>query len=196
MAAIESHAAMTELLLSGGKDGTGRKRVIRDPVMKFQSVSPHGERVTAQVAVPSEDTTRGVFAYSTRDQSRILICRGLCFPSWSPDGKTFILGLLTGMTSSAGYFTTFAIPLVSHKVIPALPDQGIKSEEDIRGLKGFKVTDGVAYFASDTSVYAYTRSSIHRNLYRIPVPSSLEQTDALYSRIGSTDLFDHPICRI
>jgi eukaryotic-like serine/threonine-protein kinase len=151
------------------EDGTGRQKVIREPVVQFQGVSPDGEWVLAQAAAPGSQARRGIFAYSVRDGSRIPICYGSCFPSWSPDGGTFLVALL-GLTSSAERNTTFAIPLRARQIIPSLPPQGIKSEDDIRALKGFKVTEGMAYFLSDTSVYAYTRSSVHRNLYRIPVP--------------------------
>ncbi|MBV8071771.1 MAG: serine/threonine-protein kinase [Acidobacteriaceae bacterium] len=148
------------------EDGTGRRKAIRDPIVQFQSVSPDGEWVTAQASAPGEKTPRGVFAYSTRDQTRIRICRALCFAGWSPDGKAFTVSFME--TSSS--FVTFAIPLPAHQVLPALPTGGIRSEDDIRALKGFKVADGTAYFASDRAVYAYTRTSTHRNLYRIPVP--------------------------
>jgi eukaryotic-like serine/threonine-protein kinase len=151
------------------EDGTGRQRVVPNPVVQFQSVSPDGEWVIAQAPVSGEDTPRGVIAYSTRGRSPIRVCYNLCFPSWSPDGRFFNL-TLPGMAAGQEGKKTFVIPLSAGHVIPSLPPSGVRNEADVRVLKGVRVMDGIAYFAPRASVYAFSRTTAHRNLYRIPVP--------------------------
>ena len=69
----------------------------------------------------------------------------------------------------AGY-ETFSIPLPPGQVIPSLPSSGVRNEADMRALKGVRVMDGITYFAPGESTYAFSRATVHRNLYRIPVP--------------------------
>jgi Tol biopolymer transport system component len=152
------------------EDGTDRKRMVPNPVVQFQSVSPDGELVIAQVAVSGEDTPRGVVAYSTRGGPPIRVCYNVCYPSWSPDGRLFILSLTGGMDAGLEGRRTFAIPLPAGQVIPSLPPSGVRDEADVRALKGVRVMDGIIHFAPRSSVYAFPRTTVHRNLYRIPVP--------------------------
>ena len=57
--------------------------------------------------------------------------------------------------------------------LPTLPPSGLKSIDDTRGLNVIATIDltGIAIFApgSDPSVYAYSRKTVQRNLYRIPL---------------------------
>jgi hypothetical protein len=125
--------------------------------------------VIAQASVSGEDTPRGVVAYSTRGRSPIRVCYNLCFPSWSPDGRIFNLAL-PGMSAGEEGKKTFAIPLPAGQVLPSLPPSGVRNDADVRALKGVREMDGITYFAPRASVYAFSRTTVHRNLYRIPVP--------------------------
>jgi hypothetical protein len=40
----------------------------------------------------------------------------------------------------------------------------------VKGLPGVKVIDEVISPGATTSVYVFTRTSVHRNLYSIPLP--------------------------
>jgi hypothetical protein len=121
-----------------------------------------------QAPVSGEDTPRGVVAYSTRGGPPIRVCYNLCFTSWSPDGRQFNV-VLVGMAAAESK-KTFAIPLPVGQVFPSLPPSGVRNEADVRALKGVRVMDGINYFAPRASVYAFSRTTVHRNLYRIPVP--------------------------
>jgi hypothetical protein len=65
---------------------------------------------------------------------------------------------------------TLVIPLQAGQVFPPLPLTGVKSQTDVEALKGSMVVDGNIYMSSDRAAYAFTRQTVHRNLYRIPVP--------------------------
>ncbi len=45
------------------EDGTGRQKVVPDPVIIFWGVSPDGQWLVADVAVSGEETPEAVFAY-------------------------------------------------------------------------------------------------------------------------------------
>jgi Tol biopolymer transport system component len=151
------------------EDGTGREKIVPTPVVQIQSISPDGAWVTAQAAVSGEDTPRGVIAYSTRGGPPIRVCYNICFPSWSPDGRFFNLAL-PGMARSSDYYETFALPLSPGHVFPSLPLSGVRTEADVWAFKGVRVMAGITYFAPGESTYAFSRATVHRNLYRIPVP--------------------------
>ena len=57
--------------------------------------------------------------------------------------------------------------------LPKLPPGGLRSAEDTRGLKVVAEIDmnGKAVFAPGPNpfVYAYTRLTVQRNIYRIPL---------------------------
>jgi hypothetical protein len=68
---------------------------------------------------------------------------------------------------------TIVIALPAGKELPDLPPSGLKPADDLKGLN--VVTEigmtGRAIFAPgpDPSVYAYSRMTVQRNLYRIPL---------------------------
>lgn len=77
---------------------------------------------------------------------------------------------------------SFLIAL-AHGMLPRLSDGGIHSEADLSGLPVSQKVDGLVYPAGgDVHQFAYSRTTIHRNIYRIPIergsgyepPSTLE----------------------
>jgi hypothetical protein len=70
-----------------------------------------------------------------------------------------------------GKVYVFALPV--GKSLPALPPSGIKSAEDLKGLNIVSVIDmtGLSVFAPgpNPSTYAYSRMTVQRNLFRIPL---------------------------
>jgi Tol biopolymer transport system component len=76
---FEATESGTNFVYRMNEDGTGRRKVIPNPIIELQSVSPDGEWVVVQAAVSGEERTRAVVAYSIRDGSVHRICDGLCF---------------------------------------------------------------------------------------------------------------------
>lgn len=150
------------------EDGSERIRV-SPSIIEFIGVSPDGQWVVAQVPVSDDKTPRGIVAYSIRDGSSRRVCYGYCQPSWSPDGRSFNVRWMTGHTSQDG-FRTLVIPLQAGQVFPPLPLAGLASETDVAGLRGTTIVDGSIYMSPDHATYAFSRRTVHRNLYRIPVP--------------------------
>ena len=66
---------------------------------------------------------------------------------------------------------TYVIPLAAGEAFPPIPAGGFRSEAEIAKLAGVTVIDAFDVAASPMpNVYAYSRQSVQRNLYRIPLP--------------------------
>jgi hypothetical protein len=74
------------------------------------------------------------------------------------------------MGSRGGRARTIVLPAPHGGDLPKIPLSGINSPEDVKGLPGVKVIDQVISPGATTSVYVFTRTSVHRNLYSIPLP--------------------------
>jgi hypothetical protein len=96
------------------------------------------------------------------------ICSG-CPAIWGPDGTFLYLGVRGVSRESAG--KTLAIPLPAGEMLPELPALGIVDLDDETAFPGSRLIDG--YLISpgpDSSTFAYTKSTMHRNLFRITWP--------------------------
>jgi hypothetical protein len=87
--------------------------------------------------------------------------------SWSRDQKAlYFKSILEGMGRS-----TYMIPLRSGESLPRLPSSGMQSDRDLLALPGVQVIEEEDVFpASSDVIYAFTRKTSHRNLYRISIP--------------------------
>jgi hypothetical protein len=84
--------------------------------------------------------------------------------SWSPDGRFLYLNIRAA-------FQINAVPLQPGRILPPLPEGGIRSPRDAAALPGVRVIpEERAFRGPNPSVYAFPRVTTHRNIYRIPVP--------------------------
>lgn len=150
------------------ENGTERRKVVPDPVIHLISVSPDGQWVLARVAVSGEEAASAIVAYPIAGGSSTRVC-DFCEVKWSPDGKVLYL-FMPGM-GAAGAGKTLVIPLRAGKALPPLPSSGFKSEADLAVLGGLQtIPQGSIYPGPNSSVYAFCRTIVQRNLYRIPIP--------------------------
>src|SRR5262249_23921603 len=94
------------------------------------------------------------------------ICAG-CPVNWSPDGKFLYVGIQPDSLTDPG--KTLAIPLAAGEILPAIPESGIESVGSSRfpgsrTIKGYNVSP-----STDPSIFAYVKTTMHRNLFRIPI---------------------------
>jgi eukaryotic-like serine/threonine-protein kinase len=151
------------------QDGSGEQEVIADPIVQLQTVSPDGKWVVAQVALPGEIPRRAVVAIPTGNGERKRICVGLCAARWTLDGR-FLFISFPGMshTQLIGWGTVL-VPLPPGKLFPQLPPSGLKSDRETAELPGATVIDNYIVPATHGSTYAFTLTTAHRNIYRIPL---------------------------
>ena len=87
--------------------------------------------------------------------------------SWSGDGKhLFVQG-----KGPANLDKAYVLPLSPGQMVPESIVHGLPSEQEILKLPGARVIPLSNVVPGPTAdIYAFTRQSVQRNLYRIPVP--------------------------
>jgi len=144
------------------KDGSGRSKLLADPVLALLGISPDRRWLIT-------DSSAAILAISIRGGSPRRICMGWCSAAWAPDGKFLYIGLPPN--SGLPGAKTLAIPVAAGEMLPRLPSSGIRGLEDAKAIPGTRLLDG--WFIApgpDPSTFAYVKTTMHRNLYRIPVP--------------------------
>jgi hypothetical protein len=147
------------------KDGSERSKLFPYPISGLGAISPDRRWVIADAPLLNDDAVRAI---PIRGGASRRICTW-CSVDWAPDGKFFYVGLAPNSHTARG--TTLAIPVPAGETLPKLPFTGFREPEDAKSLPGTRVLDG--WFLSpgpNPSTFAYVKTTMHRNLYRIPVP--------------------------
>lgn len=100
-----------------------------------------------------------------------------CSPK--PDWKFLYVSFLTWEANGAEQresekpHRTFEIPLTHSNAFAGLAAHGFKSEAQLAALPGVRAIDLPSVFPGPVlSVCAFTQQTVHRDPYRIPLPSS------------------------
>ncbi len=142
------------------KDGSGRSKVTPYPIGNVYGTSP--DRRWSVVGIPGSVVAAPLDGGSPRK-----ICSA-CPVSWPPDGKFFYIGVERNSRTSRG--KTVAIPVPPGKSLPDLPPSGIRGLDDAAAFPGARVIDGYEISPGpDPSIFAYVKTTVHRNLFRIPL---------------------------
>jgi DNA-binding winged helix-turn-helix (wHTH) protein/Tol biopolymer transport system component len=138
------------------------QRVSAQPLPGYSGVSPDGKWwVTGLIDMRATPMSGG---------ASIRIC-DFCEVAWDAGGKYFYVRLRAVGSMGKGKVYVLAVP--SGQSLPYLPPTGIHSAEDFNGMDIVSVidTNGILRFAPgpDPNTYAYTRRTVQRNLFRIPL---------------------------
>ena len=88
--------------------------------------------------------------------------------AWSGDGRRLFV-LLRPTANGSG--PAYVLPLAPGHLVPDSIVDGLPSEQEILKLPGTRLIPSSDVVPGPTAdIYAFTRESLHRNLYRIPVP--------------------------
>jgi len=81
---------------------------------------------------------------------------------WTPDSR-FLLWKFTG--------TTYAVPLRAGRLLLEIPAAGLQSAEAVSALPGARVVSSErnTFPGPSPSLYAWTKVTTQRNIYRVPV---------------------------
>ncbi len=144
-----------------GEDGSGLRKLSDHPVIGTWSISPDG-RWLAVYARPSNEES-GVELLLSLDGGPHVVVGAMIHLKWARDGKLAFLSLVSG--------ATYAVPLTPGRILPPIPPGGFRSRADIAALPGARLIDSADVAPGPTAgVHAYSRETVQRNLYRIPVP--------------------------
>jgi eukaryotic-like serine/threonine-protein kinase len=146
-------------------DGTGKRRVIDDPILELGPVSPDG-RWTVVLQRDDNDLEHPyrTTAYPNEGGQPVVLCRTFCLMRWSQDGKYLEISLET----PAGFRTTL-VPLKQGGAFADIPKEGfgegVESKVLEKGIILKRWTDSM--LSGDK--YSYTETKVSRNIYRVPI---------------------------
>jgi eukaryotic-like serine/threonine-protein kinase len=149
------------------EDGTQLQKIIQTPLLPF-GVSPDSRLVP----VMDPKAWGALMLYQINGGPPIRICDACSPPqgtdpmppplSWTPDGKFVYLKFGN---------STYAIPLKPGQLLPQIPGGGFSSRESVAELPGTKlISNEPVYPGPNPSIYAFTKVSAQRNIYRVRVP--------------------------
>ncbi len=158
----------TNYLYRMKEDGTDRQKVVENPILLLGAVSPDGQWILGVVPSASEEEPLKVVAIPGSGGSFRQICHA-CEAEWSADGNNFVVAAIGPTLMTKG--KTYVIPLRKGQSFPAIPPSGFNSQKDVARFSGVRVLGRVhVSVAADPNTYAFSEMSVHRNLFRIPLP--------------------------
>ena len=149
-------------------DGSGRKKILQDPIIYVGGVSPDGKFLLANVAVEGEDEKGAIFAFPLAGGKPIRVCKSRCDVQWSGNGKYFLGSTAVDLGNATS--TTLAIPLRAGEMLPTIPAGGFdfdKASTTVPGATAMNV--GAISVGPDPTTYAFRRAGRRANLYAIPI---------------------------
>jgi Tol biopolymer transport system component len=146
------------------QDGTQRRKITPDPILDVHAVSPDGRWALASTREADDEHTVATIAYPLDGGPQQLLCKSYCGGDWDVSGKFFYLGFGQGDTN------TYALPVNPARGIPELSPGSVTRGADLKADKRVVVIPQNIESAVRPNYYSYTRHSVRRNIYRIPLP--------------------------
>jgi len=161
--AVEEKASFLEAVKLTGE---GHRRIIPDTIIFLYDVSPDGRYAVVRVPIAGENTSIAAVAVPLQGGPLVRICSGSGTVRWSADGRFLYISEVSGRKASR----TLILPIPPGEQLPKLPLGGILSFEDGAALAGARVIGQSSMTPGpEPSTYAYTKTTVHRNLFRIPL---------------------------
>jgi Tol biopolymer transport system component len=147
-------------------DGTGEKKVMDEPILDVEAVSPDGKwAIVALNDSKDEDYPYEILLYPTGEGTPVLLCKTLCWADWDANGTHMFFRVLGGRAVNSYFLAT-----ENGRGTPKLAAGGVFDAANSRALTNAKVARVQVESAMSPELYSYTRTSTRRNLYRIPIP--------------------------
>jgi hypothetical protein len=145
-------------------DGSGRHKVISERIMDVLTVSPDGRWIVAATPNPDQEHTVTTKAFALDGSAAVTLCVDYCFFHWDTAGK-FVYSYIAQLHESS-----YALPVLHDTGLPKVPPGDIARIEREANAKTITAIPQVVHSAVSPSLYAYTRQTTRRNLYRIQLP--------------------------
>ncbi|MGH9615713.1 MAG: winged helix-turn-helix domain-containing protein [Acidobacteriaceae bacterium] len=147
-------------------DGSNSSKVVPDPIIDFQGVSPGRRWAIAAVPIgPQRDGAIEVAIPLNGGPPR-RVCAGYCVVTWSTDGQFLFIQVEPASSRDPG--RTLAIPVGQMEDLSDLPPGGIAPfVEPIVGKGYYSIPHGNLVPGRDREHFAYVVTTTHRNLYRV-----------------------------
>ena len=155
-------------------DGTGMRKLPASAAVSsvIGSGSADGKWV-AGYASRSGSSGNGGVLYSTTGEEAVVVIPNSSGVRirWAPDGTRLYISIPVGAASAFGSGRTYVVPTEPGSMLPRMPVGGFQSEADLAAAPGVQMLPyGDVTAGPSASIYAYSRETVTRNLYRIPLP--------------------------
>jgi Tol biopolymer transport system component len=144
-------------------DGTSRRKITPERILDIASVSTDGRWIAAGSPNSDEEHTASMKAFPVDGGPPVTLCVDYCVVNWDTAGRYAYFSFL--QPGSGGY----ALPVMHDVGLPKLPAGGVRKADFINAKTVIAFPQSVQS-AVNPSVYAYTRETTRRNLYRIQLP--------------------------
>jgi serine/threonine protein kinase len=157
-------------LAAMARDGSSTRKILPDPVLDVANMSPDRRFLKFSARLPDAPNlsppSQLVFPLEGGPPQRI--CDGVCSFAWSPDGRYFYMRVREASRDAPnGKTVVFRVP--SGATLPPLPP-GARRPENWAELPGAQTVDRADITPGmNPSIYAYVKSSVQANLFRIPL---------------------------
>jgi len=150
------------------EDGSNHRRVLPSPILQYQGVSP-SRRWVVVIAPLSQMKPPGVWAIPLAGGHPRLLCSSYCDASWTTNGKFLFVSIVPGSRKDPG--RTLTIPLGLGESLPETsPEGSALVVEPAVVKKTGSINRAKVVPGKDRDHYAWVNTTVHRNLYRIPLP--------------------------
>jgi hypothetical protein len=144
-------------------DGSGRRKAIEHTARAIRGVSRDDQWLVGSATAFPLAGGPGIRMFAPGQLWAV-------HATWTADRKLLFLSpKFSSFSGNVG--RTYIVPLPTGKTWPEIPEGGFETEEDIAKLPGVRVIEAPDAIPGPTSdIYAFSRETTQRNLYRIPVP--------------------------
>jgi eukaryotic-like serine/threonine-protein kinase len=150
------------------EDGTGRSKVVPYPVSEIQGISP-GRTWVMALAPLLDKSTVAPMAIPVHGGNPVRICEIYCQVHWSANGRFVFASVEERSLASPG--RTLVIPIGPGEALPTFPPGGIPPFSNAVVMPGtVSMPRADVLPGADADTFAYVRTGIHRNLFRMMLP--------------------------
>ena len=155
----------SDFLFETTVDGATPRQISSLPVgTVLGTISPDGKWT-------SDSRGSALVAMSTTGAAIPILKASVSRLRWTRDGTRVLIGVQSGPGPSAfGFGSTYELPLTSGSMLPHTPPGGFASEQALAAWPGVKVIPYGDFADGPNGMYAFSKITVSRNLYRIPLP--------------------------
>jgi Tol biopolymer transport system component len=154
-------------------DGSGLRKAIEARVTGLQSLSPDGRWLAVELRSQGSGTDVSTLVYPTAGGPPILFSTTDARLKWHSAANVLVVnvGRPTERGASAVGGTTVAFRPKPGQMLPDIPSAGFRTADAVAKFPGAHVIDSPDGAPGPTpETFAFSRETVQRNLYRIPIP--------------------------
>lgn len=143
------------------QDGTGRRKLMEEPILKLKAVSPDGRWAVLEVSDDRNPRPSArIEACPISGGESVPLCQELRLGDWSVDGKYFHMYLGS---------QTYLMEVNKQTGLPEFPESGISGEDDLKSVPKVKVLPRFVNSVLEPERYSFAKKNVRRNIFRVPI---------------------------